>query len=192
MREWYTTDFYGPYASSIFIKSCLDFLSGSYLENELEKDDCISNIPETATAFPRFLRMKAGYGEQYAHQILPEELVKEKEHLKDYIFIIPDLVDIVDYFNDVISFFKESVVGNERTNLISTYAKAHGMETTEALEVFCGKAVEAWERIDRSLKDEEIKRVVRESVMGYLTFEARLSRYRMMELFEGEFITSYI
>ncbi|KAF3938724.1 hypothetical protein ABW19_dt0210603 [Dactylella cylindrospora] len=175
-KEWFTNGHFGPYATGIFMKSCLDFLSGCYLENELEKDDAVLEIPSTATAFPRFFRMKTGWAEQVAHQIFPEDLLPEKKYLKEYIFIIPDVVDVIDYVNDVTSFYKESIVGNERTNLISTYARSHEVSPSEALKVFADKAVEAWERIFKSVRDEEVAKMVKESLMGYLTFEARLGR----------------
>jgi len=170
---------YGPYAYDMFVKSTIEFINGCLLEQRLNHK---FQTPAYATSFPRFFRLKTGYADPYAHFLFPEYMWQEKECLQVYLPCLPDLINYINHSNDLISFYKESILGNERFNYICNYAKAERIPVTEALRRTAEDTLESVRRIRKVLDGHpEMLQSVECFVQGFLTYHLLCPRYRIIE-----------
>ena len=143
--------FYGPYACSIFHKSIIDFVLGCLLEEKYPK------VPLSASSYPQFLRTKSGIAELFVHFSFPQSLFPEEPSLQKYIFAISDVAYCAEGINDVLSFYKESVIGTERNNYVFTYARTHNITACAALEHRAQTTYEHLERIGKIFAEQDIE-----------------------------------
>lgn len=118
----------GSYGSSIVIKSTIEFVESTKIENEFNQ--C---MPENAVRFAHYFRLKTGVPETFAHFIFPNDMFPEHQYRKFYLPAMPALCDIVNFTNDVLSFYKESIRGSERANYICNVAKTTGKSALQCL-----------------------------------------------------------
>ncbi|KAF8249234.1 terpenoid synthase [Wilcoxina mikolae CBS 423.85] len=149
MREE-TPKHFGPYATGAIMKSIFDYFLGciaekQYLKNIAAKKSSLRFVPH--------LRRKVGCSEMFTHMLFPEALFPEAEYLHRYLPIVPDNMTLVDSINDVLSFYKESVVGGEENNYIMGYARREGCSPLEVVRDLCEQ-------------QEALKEDVRETMTG--------------------------
>jgi hypothetical protein len=118
----------GPYAASMTIKTTLEFVEATDMENDF------TELPLQATRFPRYLRTKTGFAETYAHAIFPNDIFPERQFRKIYLPALSPLLDIIDFVNDILSFYKETVRGTEQINYICNVANATGTTARQSLQ----------------------------------------------------------
>ncbi|EXJ70259.1 uncharacterized protein A1O5_06327 [Cladophialophora psammophila CBS 110553] len=177
---------YGPYATGAIQKGFVEFLMGSIIEARFPhglQEDPFSCIPSTAA---HFLRDKAGSGEVYAHFMFPTHLVPEDKYLGKYFVCVRDMMDWIDFTNDILSFYKENVdlhVGVEENTYIQNRARCEGKTPLEVLRNLCNEVVKLTESIRRGLKGEKVLEDIWENYLnGYILFHACDQRYRLREL----------
>lgn len=175
-----TPKYYGSYGASCIIKAGLDFITGCKLEAMFPH----GFPPARSKLFPRFIRKKTGISEAYAHALFPEELFPEKIWLAKYITAIPDMIDVIDLTNDVLSFYKESVVGDEENTFIQSYARTFSCTAVEALNRISEDVVQANSNSLEVLGSggEELAKVYDDCIKGYVTWHFTQKRYRMAEI----------
>lgn len=110
------------------IKTTIEFVEGTNVENDFNEF-----VPVDATRFPRYLRIKTGFAETYAHAIFPNDTFPEEQYRKLYLPALPVLCDIIDFTNDILSFYKETIRGTERINYICNVAKSTGRSALQCL-----------------------------------------------------------
>lgn len=110
------------------IKTTIEFIEGTNVENDFNEF-----VPMNAVRFPRYLRVKTGFAETYAHAIFPNDIFPENEFRKFYLPALPVLCDLIDFINDMLSFYKETIRGNERINYICNIAKSSGKTALQCL-----------------------------------------------------------
>lgn len=110
------------------IKTTIEFVEGTNVENDFNEF-----IPIDAIRFPRYLRIKTGFAETYAHAIFPNDTFPEEQYRKLYLPALPPLCDIIDFTNDILSFYKETIRGTERINYICNVAKSTGRSALQCL-----------------------------------------------------------
>lgn len=110
------------------IKSTIEYVESTNLENEFN-----DFVPMDALLFPRYLRLKTGIPESYAHCIFPNDIFPESQFRKFYLPALPALCDIICFVNDLLSFYKETIRGTERINYISNVAKSTGKTALQSL-----------------------------------------------------------
>ncbi|KAL5042033.1 hypothetical protein BDW71DRAFT_211565 [Aspergillus fruticulosus] len=107
--------FYGPFASDMIRKAMIEFISACAIENRVRGQD----YPRIDCAgLPVLLETQDRHGRSMRVLCFPRGLFPESVFLPAYLPIIPDLVRYVNLANDLLSFYKESVVGRERFNYI--------------------------------------------------------------------------
>ena len=118
------------------IKTTIEFVEGTNVENDFN-----NSVPLDALRFPRYLRVKTGFAETYAHAIFPNDTFPERDYRKIYLPAVQPLCDIIDFPNDILSFYKETIRGTERINYICNVANTTGStalhclhETIDAVE----------------------------------------------------------
>ena len=111
------------------IKTTIEFVEGTNVENDFNEF-----VPTDAIRFPRYLRIKTGFAETYAHAIFPNDTFPEEQYRKFYLPALPPLCDIIDFTNDILSFYKETIRGTERINYICNVAKSTGRSALQCLQ----------------------------------------------------------
>ena len=111
------------------IKTTIEFVEGTNVENDFNEF-----VPVDALRFPRYLRVKTGFAETYAHAIFPNDTFPEEQYRRLYLPALPPLCDIIDFTNDILSFYKETIRGTERINYICNVAKSTGRSALECLQ----------------------------------------------------------
>jgi hypothetical protein len=132
-----TGKFYGPYAAGSIGKAMVDFINGNIIEGRFPGGLTDTESGSGSSSAANFLRDKAGCGEAYAQFIFSEELVPEKEYLEMYFACIPDIIRFTNRVNDIMSFYKESVIGDEENTYIMNTARVSARPPVDVLQQAC-------------------------------------------------------
>ncbi|KAL1950201.1 hypothetical protein VTO73DRAFT_5324 [Trametes versicolor] len=133
-----------------------------------------------ALGYPQFLRGMTGYSTAYAFF----NFVKDWRDPADsfYLQIVPELVLCTDRFNDILSFYKETLDGETNT-YIHHRAKAENVDALVILRNLCEETLDSIRRIgDLTASDSQLADICRGYLMGNVEFYFRASRYRLAEL----------
>ncbi|KAK0245080.1 isoprenoid synthase domain-containing protein [Armillaria nabsnona] len=167
-----TSQLFGQVAADFIVHASLKFITGLVLEMQ-SKDEPMHRVDRYAM----YLRELSGIAEAYAKFIFPTELP-----YNIYVQTLPLLRDVVNFMNDITSFYKEECEGDTH-NLVSLLAEARGESKSKALCYVVEKCMEAHERTLLILSPhKEAQGVYKEFVKGYLAFHLRTERYRLGEL----------
>ncbi|TFY60301.1 hypothetical protein EVG20_g7470 [Dentipellis fragilis] len=113
-------------AASIMTTSVLNFITAIALEHELEGTAVgsapLSSLEKSAVRYPIFARVMTGAGEMFALWVFGVQGLP----LSAYLQAVPDIVDFINYGNDILSFYKEEMAG-ETVNLVHTLARCRGV-----------------------------------------------------------------
>ncbi|RDK41501.1 terpenoid synthase [Aspergillus phoenicis ATCC 13157] len=164
---------YEWYAGDMIIKSTMDFVSINIMEAEQTGDFMVS--PSTRL-FPDFLRQKSGIGEAYAFFYFPGS----DWGLGDYFTLIPDIAGIIEQLNDVLSFYKESVLGNEPGTWVKQTCVCKGISEGEAFKERVDQCLGSIRRL-RAASEENprLVKTVNEFINGYPLFHLNAGRYKL-------------
>ncbi|KAL4723468.1 hypothetical protein ACLX1H_009103 [Fusarium chlamydosporum] len=178
MEEWLDT-----FAVDMVFKGQLEFLSANLVENENGDQLC----PHKSTPYflRNYFRLKSGISEPYAFFIWPADVIAQAgNHCCTPLAVMPDLMTWIDDTNDVMSFYKESIIGNERNNCVSIDARAIGKTPLESVKDYVESAMESLIRILEFAKVQqpEVRKKLQEFINGYITFHYNYPRYRLKEL----------
>ncbi|OJJ75482.1 hypothetical protein ASPBRDRAFT_191711 [Aspergillus brasiliensis CBS 101740] len=170
---------WGPFTSSCIIKATMDLLSGCMLESYFP-----SGFDHLARGFPSYLRNKTGASEVYAFFIFPESLFPESEFLGSYVHIIGGTIEVTNAVNDIISYYKESVIGDEMNGRIVSEANVQMRQPVDVLLEVCRDAGTMHEHIKQKLgeADERLLRAYCSFVDGLSAFHVLSERYRLSEI----------
>ncbi|KAG1729043.1 isoprenoid synthase domain-containing protein [Suillus lakei] len=165
---------YSAPVSNFIVTSILNFLSSMLLDNET-KDMQIST---GALLYPDYCRMLSGMPDAFALFIFPSILP-----LREYIQCMPDLAIIINYTNDILSYYKEEIEG-ETTNYLSRIAASRALTKQDALHEIIEKTVQAHHNILNSLRPHP------EAYNAYFKFfdayifqlHASVKRYKLKEI----------
>lgn len=160
--------------------STISFIYWCILE---QKYDGKIKVPAGARNFPRFLRGKTGIAEAHVHMMFHEEVYPEKSHLEIFLPIIPDLIDFINYVNDIFSFYKESVIGPERLNFICNLAQAQSKSPLDALRSTCANVVQNVHNVRKVLsRHPQMLNTTEQFLCGYIFLYLFQDRYRLSEM----------
>jgi len=170
---------YGPFATSCIIKNCLEFLGSSALEHQYP-----NGFRATSEQFPNWLRRKTGNGETYAFFLFPEATFPEHRLLSDFLAAIPDMAEWINLTNDVLSYYKERVVGREDNCYIVNDAVMLGVTEMEALEASVRYLGVLHDRVVAVLSPkEELLASWKNLERGFIMFHLKQERYKLNDLF---------
>ncbi|KAI9058180.1 terpenoid synthase [Trametes sanguinea] len=155
--------------------STMEALVGMY--TEFSQKDAIA---PGAILFPGYLRVQTGVARSYAHFNFAKGWRDPADTF--YLQLIPPLVHFINAVNDILSFYKEILIG-ETDNYIHQRAAA---EQKEPLAVLRELVDETLDHIDTAAKltasDPELGALFRGHLMGYIEFHFRAKRYHLDDL----------
>ncbi|KAG5942770.1 hypothetical protein E4U53_007165 [Claviceps sorghi] len=168
---------YGPFATSCIVRNFLAFVASCAVE-------CQHPSPFSAPSgqFHDWMRRETGLGDGMAFMMFPDATFPEQRLLDDILVAIPDIADWTPLANDVLSFYKERVVGNEQNGFISNKAASLGVTEIECLEA-CARRVELLhDRITEVFSaNEELTAAWKSYKNGYIMFHVKQARYKLKE-----------
>ncbi|PBK99502.1 terpenoid synthase [Armillaria gallica] len=160
-------------ASNIVITGTLNFVTAASLDYRTQG----MKMPASAKRYTTFTRNISGIADVMGVFIFPASVP-----VTAYIAAIPDLMVFMLSANDVLSFYKEEVAGEE-LNRVSLLALCDNSTKTDVLRRLVDSTVEAHNNILDILKpNEEALDAYLSFSNGYIPAHARLSRYRLKEL----------
>lgn len=170
----------GSFAADMNVKGAIEHVRGCMLERDY---DGKTIPPRGATNFPRYLRTKTGFAETYALFCFPEALYPESKFLQAYLPAIQDLCDYTNYTNDILSFYKESIVGTERLTYVPNIAHTHGLGLADALRKTIADVADHVQNIRVILADyPQLLKMAEEFIQGFIVWHLDQPRYRLGEL----------
>ncbi|THU86671.1 terpenoid synthase [Dendrothele bispora CBS 962.96] len=157
--------------------AALEFISGTAME---DKDEIQRMVPHPAALnWPRFLRMKTGIAPAYSYAVFP------KSHHPDtsvFVQALPDMDDFINLGNDILSFYKEALDGDQMT-YVAFRAKITNKHPICVVSEMVDEITQSHERIVAILSGHP------EALKWWLTFEKGyigwhldLQRYKLAEI----------
>ncbi|KAK0238934.1 hypothetical protein EDD85DRAFT_828495 [Armillaria nabsnona] len=160
-------------ASNIVITGTLNFVTAASLDYRTQG----MKMPASAKRYTTFTRNISGIADVMGVFIFPASVP-----VTAYIAAIPDLMVFMLSANDVLSFYKEEVAGEE-LNRVSLLALCDNSTKIDVLRQLVDSTVEAHNNISDILKpNEEALDAYLSFSDGYIWAHAGLSRYRLKEL----------
>ncbi|KAM7192036.1 Isoprenoid synthase domain containing protein [Naviculisporaceae sp. PSN 640] len=181
-----------PIVASMAVTAGQEMLNGMVIESSVclgvkKNDSSHLGDLKLAPVFPDWLRNKTGMSELYAVIVfgggpsIPEGL----SQFTAAIPCIPDFILLTNAINDVISFYKEALAG-EQGNYVDMRAHRDGTDLLVALRTVADEGIAARNRIVQMLKDRGASREFRDMFDAYVTgltkFHTNCPRYRVAEL----------
>ncbi|KAF8815635.1 terpenoid synthase [Phlegmacium glaucopus] len=162
----------------VILTSTLNFITSMLLDFETQG----MAVSPHAKSYTTFLRVMTGISEAYAMFTFPPEVP-----MKYYVHAIPELCLVISYFNDVLSFYKEELVG-ESGNYISTEANQRGENKIPVLRALAHDVSICVSRVANILEGSGEAEAAFQSFMGgYVSFHISLdSRYHLDDLFPSQ------
>nr|BDI63084.1 sesquiterpene synthase [Agaricus bisporus] len=168
-----TSTFFDPVATNLIMCATFSFMNAMVIENITAG----TKIPSQAKRYPDYLRRFSGISKAYATFIF-----RPSVSAAQYIHALPELEDIINYVNDITSFYKEELAGEDE-NTVSLLAKLNNRSKLDQLRVLSDSVAESHRRTLAILKgrdDAEGDYLLFWS--GYIPFHVSAKRYRLMEL----------
>ncbi|KAA1475614.1 terpenoid synthase [Dentipellis sp. KUC8613] len=160
-------------AVNIMISASLNFITAVGLEN----GSVVFSPPASASRYPAYARMMSGVSEVYAFFIFTPNIP-----LDVYLPALPDMMTHICYANDILSFYKEELAGEEE-NLVYTLARCRGVHPSVALQEVIDDAVAAHRRVLETLMPHKAAfDCYVQFAQGYTGFHIASKRYRLDEL----------
>lgn len=173
-------DHYGYFAADMIFKGLIDFMSAAVSEFDSKGH---FDIRPTAPHFPDYFRLKTGIPEPYILFILSQSAFPEKHHLCDFIQVVPDLLQMSNGTNDLLSFYKESILATEKINYIHNYATSHGQSVKEAFDALSDRLVQHSKNIRSTLAhNPKLLEYAEAFIFGNIAFHFHLPRYHLLDL----------
>ncbi|KAF8804962.1 terpenoid synthase [Phlegmacium glaucopus] len=167
--------YYGVQAN-IILTSSLNFMTSTILEFETKG----MPLSPDAKSYTTFLRVMTGICEAYGIFAFPPEVP-----VIDYIQAIPEICLSINYFNDVMSFYKEELIKGEIGNFITNESDKRGERKLLVFKALAHDLSICVSRITNILEGRsEAKTAFRCFVAGYVSFHASYNvRYHLDDLF---------
>ncbi|KAF9024115.1 terpenoid synthase, partial [Hymenopellis radicata] len=164
-------------AANLIITAALNFVTALVLEQRTKN----IKLSPTAKQFPKFARGLSGVADAYSFFIFPPEVPVDS-----YIHALPELMGILGGVNDVLSFYKEELTGDEK-NLVSITARCLGVKKNVALRDLSKEVIQTDKNVRLLLEPDGVAlKAYNAFAEGYVAFHRSITRYRLNELTKGE------
>ncbi|KAJ5731815.1 Trichodiene synthase [Penicillium malachiteum] len=173
---------YGPYSVTAIVKNSLEYAAGRVVEHQMLASQF--HFSPAMKLVPVFLRPKVGGSEILAHMVYDHSRFPEDEYLLQYLPAIPAMMQFVDYINDILSYYKEFVLADEKFNFVDNFAESHGLSH---IQILCGLADHAAEVHASGRQvlshDPKLLEVYDQWIVGFIQLFTAHRRYHLVELF---------
>ncbi|ODM23912.1 hypothetical protein SI65_01502 [Aspergillus cristatus] len=181
MTSWlvqHSKDF-GAFGGDMLIKSTVEYISAS--SYELERLGRNNANTSYASGFAEYFRWKSSGSESFAFMLFPEDMFPEEQFLDSY--LIPYIVQYMNFANNMLSFYKEELNGLDRANFIHTLTRSSGISPLEASKRTSERVVCISQDIREIVHgNTALEDAMERFLHGYLKFHLGQSRYRLIEL----------
>ncbi|KAJ5465601.1 terpenoid synthase [Penicillium desertorum] len=128
-----------------------------------------------------------GGAEMMVHACFPKSLFPEEKYMMKYVPVVKELVVISDFTNDILSYYKEFILADEKGNFVSNFAETHHMRQLDVLRHLTSHTPVLVHGVYRMLEgDEELLPPVRNFVSSLIMLFSSHRRYQLVELFADE------
>ncbi|GJJ13629.1 hypothetical protein Clacol_007885 [Clathrus columnatus] len=171
-RMW---KYYHPLAANAIAIGFYELIQGTAMESVTKQMKHIPSAPE----FPEYVRLKSGGPAQYAYWLFYHP---DRPDVSPYLQGIPDFLGIINRVNDILSFYKEELAG-EDDNFVHMRAKLSGNGVVAALHEICEETLVLIDCITDTLSQTPEHLIIfQEFMLRYIRFHTSTSRYRLKEL----------
>lgn len=170
---------YDTFSADKITTGLISFMGSCAIESETQDQ---FHALKTAPGFPRYFRIMTGLAEPYAYFILRKDLCSpENRNLS--IQAVPDIMDFTDTVNDILSFYKESILSPERNTFVYHRAKSEGKNIPQVLWDMTVETKQYIHNIEATLaSNTQLSSVVDAYMRGYVGFHANQPRYKLNQL----------
>ncbi|KAK8040903.1 terpenoid synthase [Apiospora phragmitis] len=175
-------DHFDPLVANMILVACYDFVNGIGIEHATRD----AAVHAQADRFPDWLRFKTGLSPMYALLALARPSDRARKHAEGfgrYVQAVPDVIVFTNIVNDVISFYKELLAG-EQGNYIDMRAEKDGVDVITAQRALADEGIAVYHRVRATLADApEYQANFEAYARGITHFHTSSPRYRLRELF---------
>ncbi|RDW81514.1 uncharacterized protein DSM5745_05071 [Aspergillus mulundensis] len=176
---------FAPPVANRLVAGVLSSLSS--LEIELDRSTAFSGV--ASPLFAKYFRNMNGSSEAYVYFLLAENPEDPQgdgvtgSRLKRFLQGVPELWNVTDEINDLMSFYKESIGGDERDTFVYHQARGAGVSIAEVLRGLAREIPRRSGLIERIFEDDEqLLEMARGFSLGQIEFYLASERYRLAEL----------
>ena len=170
---------YDQFCSDKFTTSTINFFAASVIEFEMNEE---FTATKTSPKFPGYFRAMSGNTESYGCFVLCRDAFSPKAVVL-YLQAASDLVDFINLVNDIISFYKESIVSTERHNYVYQRAITQGISVHEVLRSLPAEIMETIVNIKSIFSaDLTLSKYMDAFIHGYLWYHISCPRYKISQL----------
>ncbi|KAJ5472779.1 terpenoid synthase [Penicillium desertorum] len=181
----YLSRYYGPYCHSTIIKSLFDYVNGRIIEHEMEKTGF--KFSSKTRLMPMFLRTKVGAAEILISLLWPKASFPEDKYLLHYFPVVQELVLFTDFANDVLSYYKEFVINEEKGNFVANLSETHDISHMDVLRQLANYTPQVVSSVYEILHgQDELLKPVQNFINGWIMLCTAHRRYHLVELFADE------
>ncbi|KAI9035199.1 Trichodiene synthase [Aspergillus affinis] len=181
----YLSRFYGPYCHSTIVKSLFDYVNGRIIENEMEQSNF--RFSPTTRLMPMFLRTKVGAAEILTALLWPQAIFPEEIYLMQYFPALKELVLFTDFTNDILSYYKEFIINEEKGNFVANLAEAHEVSHLQILKHLSNYTPQVLHSVYKMFSNNHmLLEPVQDFVNGWIALCTAQPRYHLVELFADE------
>ncbi|KAF8132098.1 isoprenoid synthase domain-containing protein [Boletus edulis] len=166
-------DFFRPILSNLITTSTLDFVTSTLVDLETAS----MQISSAARQYPTYQRSLSGGAEAFVFMAFPPEVP-----LTMYIQALPEALQFINELNDVLSFYKEELAGENR-NQISIMAARNKESKLEILRRVVDSILDLYKTIMEVLEGSpEASDAFRQFTVGFYHFHFAVQRYKLEDL----------
>ncbi|KXG49219.1 Trichodiene synthase [Penicillium griseofulvum] len=170
---------------SAIVKNSLEYVAGRVVEHQMLASQF--QFSPVTKMVPVFLRPRVGGSEIMAHMVFDYAQFPEEQYLLQCLPAIPAMMQFADYSNDILSYYKEFVIADEKYNFVDNFAESHGLSH---IQVLCNLAEHAAEvhAFGRQVMshDPKLLEVYDQWIRGLIQFFTAHRRYHLVELFASD------
>ncbi|PCH34391.1 terpenoid synthase [Wolfiporia cocos MD-104 SS10] len=171
---------YPTFTANTIYASALRFVNAAILE----KESAGTALSSDSLPYVEYKRSMTATTEAYACFIWEKSKFPD---VKVYMQAIPDVTLYVSYVNDILSFYKEELAGEE-DNYIHERATISGKSVIHTLQDVINDTVAAVGRIRDVLGEGEARDAFESFAAGYIGVHTETPRYRLKEITGGQYI----
>ncbi|KAK8150317.1 hypothetical protein G3M48_002887 [Beauveria asiatica] len=168
LDAWYPT-----YSVNMMWKAVYEYIAFVPVEEEHGR----LLVQNSVQVLTDYIRRITTAGDLFSYMLFPKEIP-----VSEYICIVPHLNLFLAEVNDLLSFYREVIVGNESNGVLLQRSKANGWSLRDAVKNCSERCLKIVEYIRSADLSHKVRPIVDEFVLAYITFHLRTPRYRLSEL----------
>ncbi|CAN8105284.1 unnamed protein product [Discula destructiva] len=172
-----TYKFWDPVVANFIVLNALAFVNANVLETRREFQTMVPL--KAASSWAYHFRNVEGLPEVYAYFMFPKAAYPD---MGVYLQAVPDMGKFINFGNDILSFYKEEVVGETR-NYLHSRAQYEEKPIMTVMAAVTQETTQAYLKISEVLEgQDQYARVWKEYVAGYVAMHLKSARYLLSDI----------